>query len=58
MEEKDIVETIIKTIEDELKNSSDTRYVCEDESIISTDVIQVYRWFHEYKYVLREKFYR
>lgn len=58
MEEKDIVETIIKTIEDELKNSSDTRYVCEDESIISTDVRQIGRWFHEYKYVLRERFCR
>ena len=55
--ENDIVEIIIKTIEEELKNSSDTKYVCEDDSIISTDVRQVNRWFHEYKHVLREKFY-
>ena len=56
--ENDIVEIIIKTIEEELKNSSDTKYVCEDDSIISTDVRQVNRWFHEYKHVLREKFFQ
>lgn len=56
MEENDIVKIIIKTIEEELKNSSGMKYVCEDDSIISTDVRQVSRWFHEYKHVLREKF--
>ena len=56
MDQKELVEEIIKTIEEEIKQSSQTRYVCKDNSIISTDVRQVENWFDEYKYVLRERY--
>lgn len=56
MDKNEIIEDMIKTIENEIKRSTQTRYICEDESIISTDVGYVEDWFNEYKYVLREKY--
>lgn len=56
MNKQEFVDELIKTIENELKNSSQTRYVCEDGSLIGTDVGYVEEWFDEYKYVLREKY--
>lgn len=47
---------LIITIENEIENSDSTRYICEDGSIISTDVGYVYEWFDEYKHVLRERY--
>lgn len=56
MSQKELVEEIINTIEEELKWSSQTRYICKDDSIISTDVRYVEDWFNEYKHVLRERY--
>lgn len=56
MDKKEIIEELISTIEHEIECSSSTRYICEDESIISTDVGYVSDWFNEYKHVLREKY--
>ncbi len=53
---KCIVEEIILVIENELEKSSSTQYICEDDSIISTDVGYIEDWFKEYKYILREKY--
>ena len=54
--EKTIIENLITTIEEELKNSTSTQYICENGSVIDTDVGYVEDWFDEYKHVLREKF--
>lgn len=56
MDQKELVEEIINTIEEELNQSSQIRYVCKDNSIISADVRCVKEWFNEYKYVLRERY--
>ena len=56
MDQKELVKEIINTIEEELNQSSEIRYVCKDNSIISSDVRCVKEWFNEYKYVLRERY--
>lgn len=54
----EIVKDIIDTIERELKNdeTSSIEYVCEDGTVIHTDVGYVYEWFNEYREVLRRKY--
>lgn len=54
--ERKIIENLITTIEKELKNSTSTQYICENGSIIDTDVGYVEEWFDKYKNMLREKF--
>ena len=52
-----IVEEIIGTIERELdKATTNADYICEDGTIIGTDVGYVYEWIEEYKDVLRRKY--
>lgn len=57
MDKKEVVEEIIKTIEEELNQTpTELYYVCKDGSKISTDVGFVEGWFDEYKHVLRERY--
>lgn len=57
MDKKEVVEEIIKNIEEELNQSpTELYYMCKDGSIISTDVGFVEKWFDEYKHVLRERY--
>lgn len=51
----DTIEEIIKKIENEISNSSQTRYICEDGEIISTDVGYVEEWFEKYKLKLKDR---
>lgn len=48
-------EAVIATIEREIKQSSSTRYCCEDGTTICTDVGYVYDWFREYAEVLSRR---
>lgn len=54
---KEVVEEIIGTIEREIdKSPNNADYICEDGTIIGTDVGYVYEWFEEYKDILRKKY--
>lgn len=52
----DIVEEIIRTIEDELDHSGDSYYTTKENQIIVTDAGYVYGWFNEYKDILRKRY--
>lgn len=56
MNNKDLIEKIISTIENEFDNSNHTEYRCEDGPVILTDVGYVEGWFNEYKHILRERY--
>ena len=56
MNNKDLIEEIISTIESEFENSNHTEYRCNNGSVILTDVGYVESWFKEYKDILRERY--
>lgn len=56
MENKNLIEEIITTIEKEFENSNHTEYRCVDDSVIHTDVGYVEGWFNEYKDILRKRY--
>lgn len=52
-----VVEGLITTICNEIHNSPySTEYLCEDGTIIRTDVGYVMEWFEEYQDVLRRRY--
>nr|WP_185911976.1 hypothetical protein [Clostridium sp. Marseille-P7770] len=56
MNNKDLIEELITTIEDEFNKSNSIRYYCNDGTEIATDVGYVAEWFEEYKEVLRRRY--
>lgn len=46
---------LLDRIERELKNSTSTKYICEDGTIIITDVGYVEDWLVEYKKVIERE---
>ena len=52
-----LIEELIATINEEInKSPSTSQYLCNDGTIICTDVGYVYDWFREYAEVLRRKY--
>ena len=56
MDKKVFVNELIDTIKEELNQSSLSKYVCNDGTIICTDVGYVEDWFCVYADVLRKKY--
>ena len=57
MDKKILIEELISTINEEINQSPSTaRYLCNDGTIISTDVGYVYDWFCKYADVLRKRY--
>ena len=56
MNEKILIDELIKAIREEIDQSSSSQYVCNDGTIIYTDVGYVEDWFREYADVLRKKY--
>lgn len=56
MDNNNFINELIATIIEEIKQSSSTEYLCNDGTVISTDVGYVYDWFKEYANVLRRKY--
>ena len=56
MDRRVVVEEIIATIRDEINQSGLSEYVCNDGTVIYTDVGYVYDWFCEYVDVLKKKY--
>lgn len=56
MNEKILIDELIKTIKEELEQSSLSKYICNDGTIIYTDVGYVEEWFWEYVNVLRKRY--
>ena len=51
------VEELIKTIEDEFKNSEySTEFLSKEGQVIHTDVGYAFEWFEEYKEILRKRY--
>ena len=48
------LEELINTIKKELEQSSISKYICEDGTVISTDVGYVEDWFYDYIKVLKK----
>lgn len=46
---------LLDRIERELKNSTSTQYICEDGTIIITDVGYVEEWLVEYRKVIERE---
>lgn len=55
-EDKILVESIITTIEEELKNSNPICYVCKEGNEIVTATKYVRKWFYEYEDILRKRY--
>ena len=53
---KDFINELIDTITKEIEQSGTSKYICNDGTVISTDVGYVYDWFKEYADVLRKKY--
>jgi hypothetical protein len=48
-------EMVLNAIKKELKQSSTTEYICNDGTVIHTDVGYVEDWFNKYEQVLRRR---
>ena len=53
---RETIKEIFNTISSELERSTNTEYVCEDQTIIKTDVGYVEDWFKDYKKHVYEKY--
>ena len=51
-----LIEEVINTIREEINQSSTSKYICNDGTIIYTDVGYVEDWFCVYADVLRKKY--
>lgn len=56
MNEKIFVNELIATIREEINQSSTSKYICNDGTVISTDVGYVEDWFCVYADVLRKRY--
>ena len=56
MDKKVFVNELIETIREEINQSSISKYICNDGTIIYTDVGYVEDWFCEYSDVLRKRY--
>lgn len=50
------IKELLNTISDELEKSTSTEYVCNDQTVIKTDVGYVEDWFKDYKKHVYEKY--
>ena len=50
------INELIDTITEEINQSNTSRYICNDGTVISTDVGYVEDWFKEYADVLRRRY--
>ena len=56
MDKNAFVNELIATITEELDKSNTSKYICNDGTVISTDVGYVEDWFKEYTDVLRRRY--
>ncbi len=56
MDKKTLINELIDTIREEINQSSTSKYICNDGTIIYTDVGYVEDWFCVYADVLRKKY--
>lgn len=56
MDKKFFINELINTIKAEINQSSTSKYICNDGTVICTDVGYVEDWFKEYADVLRKKY--
>lgn len=49
------VKELLDKIERELDNSTSIKYICEDGSVITTDVGYVEEWFVEYRKIIEKE---
>lgn len=56
MDKKIIINELIKTIREEISQSSLSKYICNDGTIIYTDVGYVEDWFRVYSDVLKKRY--
>ena len=56
MDKNAFVNELINTMREEIDQSSTSKYICADGTIIYTDVGYVEDWFCVYAHVLRKKY--
>lgn len=56
MDTKAFINELINTIREEINQSSTSKYICNDGTVIFTDVGYVEDWFCVYADVLRKKY--